>query len=533
MSSFDPPSIRPDAAPDFTDSSGCAKWLKELPLINVGPSHVRLLGQLDELNACNVAPAERLKILELLREPVSFVQMEHSKKFSSRPAPLAKPEREILDNVHALWDALSYGYQHCLKAVAGGASGMSAALVGERVLWCTGQKMVAYYQAYQDVREREWKLLHGVYALVEDKGVAGDEVTHPSRKGRQTTCTETYAQVLLIDLANPGKLTPRQFELISLWLERWTRKVSIGRTPAASGESVAPLIIDLSGAAGASRRTPEGDRTRVLDIQELGSSMRKRVGLLRKGETPAALGLGEDVTAPLAEGLLTMLYRRWCEDKQSRAHPRHSASGTAQTCSGMAAMHYFVTGRAFPMRGSSRQISQVQHEEIATFGRVATRHEDESGPAPDFPVETWQIKDESASGLHLARVDPAASSRLVLGQLLGIRLADAKAFLLCTVKWLSVSVEFELRVGVQILPGIPQGAAIRAVGTNAAAEQYTPAFLLPAVAALQTPEMLIVPAGWFKPNREIEVLTDRAGKLRLVSVIDRGADFERTTFEAL
>src|SRR6266851_625474 len=119
MPSFDPPSIKPDAAPDFTDSSGCAKWLKELPLINIGPSHVRLLGQLGELNACNVAPAERLKIMELLRDPVSFVQKEHSKKFSGRPAPLAKPEREILVKVHALWDSLSHGYQPCLKAVAG------------------------------------------------------------------------------------------------------------------------------------------------------------------------------------------------------------------------------------------------------------------------------------------------------------------------------------------------------------------------------------------------------------------------------
>ena len=51
----------------------------------------------------------------------------------------------------------------------------------------------------------------------------------------------------------------------------------------------------------------------------------------------------------------------------------------------------------------------------------------------------------------------------MLGQLLGIRLADAKAFLLCAVKWLSISVDFELRAGVHILPGIPQGAAIRAV----------------------------------------------------------------------
>jgi hypothetical protein len=531
MSNFDPPSLKPDATPDFKDASGCAKWLKALPLINVGPSHVRLLGQLDELNAYNVAPAERLKILELLREPVSFVQKELSKKFASRPAPLAKLEREILDNVHALWDALSYGYQHCLKAVADGASGKDVALIGQRVLWCTGQKMVAYYQAYQDVREREWKLLHGAYALVEDKGVAGNEVAHPVHKGRQTTCTETYAQVLLIDLANPGKLTPRQIELISLWLERWTPKISIGRAPSSAVEGVAPLVIDLSAAAGASRRTPEGDTTRVLDIQELGTSVRKRVSRLRKGETPAALGLGEDVTAPLAESLLTMLYRRWCEDKQSRAHPRRSASGTAQTCSGMAAVYYFVTGRAFAARGGPQKISQVQHEQIATLGRVAIR-EEEPGPASDFTVENWQIKDESASGLRLGRVDPAASSRLVLGQLLGIRLADAKAFLLCTVKWLSVSVEFELRIGVQILPGIPQGVAVRPAGAVTSAEGYTPAFLLPAVAALQTPEMLVVPAGWFKPNREIEVLTERTGKLRLASVIDRGADFECVTFEA-
>jgi hypothetical protein len=40
-----------------------------------------------------------------------------------------------------------------------------------------------------------------------------------------------------------------------------------------------------------------------------------------------------------------------------------------------------------------------------------------------------------------------------------------------------------------------------------------------------------VPAGWFKPKREIE-LTERAGKLRLTAISDRGADFERVTFEA-
>ena len=69
--------------------------------------------------------------------------------------------------------------------------------------------------------------------------------------------------------------------------------------------------------------------------------------------------------------------------------------------------------------------------------------------------------------------------------------------------------------------------------TLTAAIQSEEAFLLPAVAALQAPETLVVAPGWFKPNREIELLTERSGKLRLASLVDRGADFERVTFEAL
>ena len=174
MASFDLPGIKPDAAPDFTDAAGCAKWLESVPLINVAPSHVRLLGQLDELNASNLVPAQRVKILELLREPISFVLKEQSKKFSNRPAPLAKTERETFHSVNLLWNALSLGYQHCLQALMDGASALKSqdALMCQRVLWCAGQKMVDYYQAYQSVSEKDWKLLHQVYALAEERKVA-------------------------------------------------------------------------------------------------------------------------------------------------------------------------------------------------------------------------------------------------------------------------------------------------------------------------------------------------------------------------
>jgi len=526
---FERPEIIPDAAPDFTDAAGCSKWLQALPLVNVAAAHDSLLVQIEQLNGFDINAGERLKILELLRGPVDFVQKEHSKKFSSRPAPLAEAERDLFHDVVALWEALSSGYQHCLHAASDKASPLSAALIAQRMLWCTGQKMIAYYYAYQDVREHDWRLLHGVYAFAEERDVAAKDVAHPVRKGRQTTCTETYIQVLLLHLANPGKLTPRQVELIALWLERWAEKVPLAGSPPA-GEEGAPLVVDLASAEGAARRATEGEKLRYLDVQEVGKGLRKRFGLLRKGETPDSLGLGEEVTAALAQSMLSMLFRRWCQEGQSRAHPRRSASGTAQICTGMPAMYYFVTGRAFKASGAPRAISQTQHEEIATFGRLATRRDDDPGTAPNFIPETWKIRDESASGLRLERIDPSARTRLALGQLLGIRPADAKAYLLCTIRWLSVSEDFELRIGVQILPGVPVGVAIRAAG--APADQYTPALMLPAIASLKTPETLVLPAGWFKPQRVIEVRVEASREVRLVTVVDRGVDFERVTFEA-
>ena len=96
--------------------------------------------------------------------------------------------------------------------------------------------------------------------------------------------------------------------------------------------------------------------------------------------------------------------------------------------------------------------------------------------------------------------------------------------------WLSVSTDFSLRIGVQILPGVPQGIAIKPSGANASGESFTQGFLLPAFAPLKAPETLVIPTGWFKPKREMEI-ADRSGRVRLAELIDRGADFERVSFE--
>lgn len=534
MSNFDLPIVSADASPDFTDANTCATWLQELPLINVAPSHGRLLGQLEELNCFDTPASERLKILEMLREPVQFLQGEHTRKFAPRPVPLAKNERDVFTSVVALWDALSHGYQHCLKAIVeGGEISGQAALVCQRVLWCVAQRYTENYKACMQPTADDWRLLHKVYAIAEERDVADDEVPHPLNKGAETTCSETYAHVLLLHLANPNEYPPRQLAYVSRWLDRWARKVLVQLRPPASEYNLPPLAVNLESGAGAAHNPVEpGASTRYLNLDGVAKSVRKRVSMLRKGEAPEALGLGEGLTAASAEQLLVLLYRQWCEDKKSRAAPRKPSSSHAQLTTGIAAMHYFISGEAFMQPNQSRQLSKAERDEIATFGRVSVARADSYGESQGFSLEQWNVLDESLGGMRIERPADGGNGRLLHNQLVAVRPSDASGFTLATVRWLEVSHDFELRTGLRLLPGAPKAIAIRPFGLNAMNEKYVPALSLPELPALKVPATLVIPAGWYKPKRVIEAYSDRAEELMLTGVVERGGDFERVTYGA-
>jgi hypothetical protein len=141
MQDFPLPEISAEAKPDFADAAACAAWLAELPLVNVAPSQMRLLEQLRQLNRYGMGPAERLAVLEAMREPVYFVQAEQIKKLASKPLPFTQVERDILKLVLQLWQELLIGYQRCLKSAIEGALEGRTALVCQRALDCVAASM--------------------------------------------------------------------------------------------------------------------------------------------------------------------------------------------------------------------------------------------------------------------------------------------------------------------------------------------------------------------------------------------------------
>lgn len=531
------PDSADDAAPQFIDPESCKLWLENVPLTNVVEAQRQLLAAVADINRADLKSAVRLATLEALREAVKFVQVEQARRFTNRALPMAETEAAVFEDTIGLWDAMRLGYLRCLEACAAAESGMrdQAALVCQRILAYLGLRMFHHYRAYRQVPAADWQALNDMYAAAERLEVADAAVKdYLNRDVSDTSPRIAYMRATLMGMVNPNELSQRQLSFVAFLLERWARKVEISRSPIDEGAQVPPLWVDLAGAHCAERGEARGSDLRHLDTRRLAKSLRNRIGLLRKGNSPAKLALGKDCVQPSCEQLLVFLYRQWCRPKTPRAHDRKRVSDVAQACNDMGAIHYYIAGRVFRQPGEQHELSKKQRDQIATFGRVSTRDEDDYSVVRGFLLEHWQLEDESVQGLRMVRRAGNPGKRFAHGQLVGVRPADSKTFMLAQVRWLMQGEGGDLHAGLHLLAGVATAIAVRPVGVNVSvAEKYTQAMSLGGVSSLGMPPTLVLPAGWFRPKRVIEAFLEKPARVRLDLLVERGIDFERVGFERL
>jgi cyclic-di-GMP-binding protein len=532
MSEFKLPDTPADAQPEFTDSASCAAWLAQLPLVNVAPSQIRLLDQLRKLNRCSLPAAQRLEVLETLREAVYFVQLEQIKKLANKPLPLTKVERSIFGQVVALWQELLIGYQHCLGGVPAGSRDDQTALICQRGLDCVASSMFDHCRVYHVFPDSYWLALHQLYRRADESGQIATAV-RDSVRNMDVSCAEVYVRALLFMLADPNEQMQKQLTQIQRWLEQWAQHAPVRRAPP-EDKSLPPLLLDYSAATGAYREADAGGRSAAawLDISDLARILKKCVVLLRKGESPSSLGLGEDCTMPGVEQLLVLLFRLWCEGKNARAQTRRSVNAKAKACCTLVSMHFHISGnKVFRQPGLAKQLTRQERDEIATFGHTSTRLEDAFVEAGGYATEDWLLQEESLSGLRIVRPVASSGGRYTHTQLIAVRPADAQNFMVGMVRWIKTDQNDDLCVGVRVIPGIPRAVAVRPTGINAKGEKFVPALYCPALPALSSPASLILPPGWYRPKRVLEVYSDSSELLLLSGVIERGSDFERAAIE--
>lgn len=530
------PELSATAAPQFTDAASCKAWLENLPLANVGAAQAELLAELEVLNRFPTSAANRLGVMETLREPVNFVQIEQAKRFINRPLPMAEPESATFADTVELWEQMRLGYQRCLELAQGGDAAMraQAGLIAQRLAAYSGLKMFHYYRAYREVPPSDWRALHEAYAQAERLGVAGEPVKDfLNRDVHDSSPRIAYARAVLMGMASPNELTQRQITFVAFLLERWASKLEVSLQPVAEGEGQPPLVADLGGQTCPRRAQPDepaAAEPRYLDTRKLAKTLRNRVGLLRKGESPAKLLLGEDCVQPSCEQLLVYLFRQWCQAKSARGAERQRSSDTARVCAEFEAIHRIFSGGGARRPVEAKELTQQQRQELETLGHIrnATQPE-ETGPSD---LEEWKIVDDSAQGLRLVRPARGGAKRYTHGQLVAVRLGESKGYVLGQVRWLMVAANGELHAGMKLMAGVSVATTVRPTGLNEKNVRPFPALSLGALPAAQSPASLVLPAASFKPKRMLEVAGDKPLNVRLTEILERGVDFERVAYEA-
>ncbi|MCC7483772.1 MAG: hypothetical protein IT529_02175 [Burkholderiales bacterium] len=522
------------AALQFFDAPSFRAWRERLPVTDTGLAHGALAAQARALAGANLPAGTRFELLEALRELAAPLQAAAAKKYLGRPVPLDDDDRASWNDVVDVWSAAAAGYDGLIDAMAGPAPELAsrAALICQRALRATGLAMSEHNRVYRKVPAALWRQLHRLYRFAETAGLAAELVHDEAGRGvAATSCAGAYLHALLTQLAQPDALTVAQMDIVERWLESWAALVTLAAAPARQG--AAPVIAvdpDSDRGAGLAAGSPPA-AARYLELEALGRVLRQAAAALRRGETPAGLGLGE-MPRDACEKLVTLLHVQWCAAGTGRADER-SPGGIVVTISpNIAAIHYGLTGRAFRQPGG--EITARERQDMDMLGYVSESTDRAMVSQRSATIETWVIVNKSASGfLGLCR-DPSPATRIGHNQLLGLRNPSNRSLYLGTVQRLIVDESGGIWVGLRLITSNPQALAARnSAARGPEAARYDRALLVPEDAARKLPASLVLLPGWFAPGRELHLYREKSERVQLKLLMDRGPNFERVTFSPL
>jgi hypothetical protein len=523
------PSFLPTQQPVVADLKSCEAWLARAALADARQACRELTGLLESLEEVSPSDSGFVEVLERLREPIVVAQAEHAKKFAGRPLPLKDFEIGAFEQVYDLWTTLGRAYKRLLRSAIEDHSPELAgkeALLAQRALDCVAELMMVHYRARRELEAELWQDLHQLYQTAETQGVTLTTVSAGHRSKSVSTCAEVYVRTLLLALANPPGLAMRELAWTRRWASMWAYKVEL----VAAAEDAQGYAVDLAGNQPPTwiKADAATSTTRFLETANLRRSVRSRVKKLDSGVDPQTLGLGKDCVQPDVGRLLAQLARVWVDTPAPRQFTRRLVAARAELVSGLESIHVAISGKAFKNAAAGRHwdYSRRDAEQIHIYQGARASHDEEAATA--FSAEKWETLDESANGFRIRRKGPG--ERLSLGQLVALRPAGARGFILSEVRWLMAGVDGSLTVGASALPGLARAVAVRPAGTpNNAPEPYVQAFLLPNAAA--QPGSLVMPSGWYQSSRELDVRDEEElMRVKLAGLAQRGYDYDRANF---
>ena len=518
----------------FADARGCRVWLGALPMTNIPNAQFQVLEAMRALGRdAAFDPLERLKCLELVREKIAYLQSEQRARYFGKTLPLSMNDTDAWRTGRDLMEEMEAGYRRCLASAGSGALAQHAALITQRMVRSIGAQMLFHAIVYRRFDAALWERLHALYAQAEAAGNAEEAVKDSLESEDGTSSvTESYARVVLVQAAYLSEVTAPQMDFIEALLRLWVRRVAIRRKPAEGAGALCPLVVDLAKPIGARPQlTSEvAEQHRVLDVDQLSRSIRKRVHGLQSGEDPATIGLPPGVPPADALDQLRRLHRLWCEGAPPRPPAKVPAEKSVGLVLGLNEIHFFISGgKLFEQPDKKRELSRQEKQDIEVFGRVSERTQSMMVSAHNYTVENWDVVDEMLGAWRLNR-PPTSSRGMSIGRLVAMRVGDTAPFLLGKVSALSQEGD-KVVATVTLFPGKPEPVPVRAGDArNRSSAQWSQGFRLPALEKAKVPASMVVASGVAARGRGVESWDGGPKEHTVEEVLDHGTDFDRVSY---
>ncbi|MBS0335387.1 MAG: hypothetical protein JSS40_00915 [Proteobacteria bacterium] len=443
---------------------GTVEEAKKLLALLTGDDPTHALADLTNWTATmnatgSFTPGRRGRILLLMHEAARPLWRALGEQYlapSGRPAEGVDGSRAILQ---AMWDSASEfsdGFALVLDADGRRSKwvAQNLAILSVCSLRWLGRRLALAYMLQSSLTAAIWERLHRRYALAEGGDAARTAVPAYEGSRYNTNARVEYARALLLELANPDAVGPRDVELVYRIAARVASAVSLETTPSDEANFA---VLPKGDSRPTLRRLLEGKGASLLYIGTANCLPRLRAGLERDlgrepGEEDTLFGSGYTIRE--RNRMLERVIGHWGMDPPRRRVKRIGMAATARILAGYGSVLTVLPAPERSPDGASeaaRRRLQLKLDGTSKRLKRSQLRAAEVGPA--------RIVDASAGGLGLA-IRRADARWAAHGELVAVLIEPGRDWFLGVLRRI-FSIDEELRLGIQVLAAKPCTVTLR------------------------------------------------------------------------
>lgn len=522
----------------FADASPAAldKWVKNLPMANVGETSRQLYMAIRELNNLSMSVANRNQIQETLRKPIHYACDALSKHFIGQPVMLPDKQQKIANLTQALQIHLATGYKiimtDLLPELSNEKNRKSFACAAHRMITEYGDVLMRCHQLYSAAPKSIWLELHQTFQFAELLGLLKYNVNDSTNRHLpDTRIDQAYKRCLLLSSSRPNQLRQDEIRIVYEATEIWSDYVEVSKEASGNAAFIVNLTQDLPPRYRGLMNDSLADHYYGFDTAELASRITTQLGAMARKQSDAANLL--ECPKGMTDTLLTHLNQA-LGILTKRTFKRMSSQGELEICAGLSACHFYISGEtefhlliqeksnpAAKKFDNNLFLAQSRKKNDAwsdafdvTAGRDAfSTHSDApitfnrpliSDPKKAYPCFSVPLINTSPGGYCL-QWSGEIPANIQAGEIIGIREGAKNKWSIAVIRWIRHAKQKGTQLGVELLAPSAQPCGVQLHHKTGAPSEFLRGMLLPELSSIGQAATIITPRVPFQTGHKVAV----------------------------